>query len=64
VGSGAARSFRSLAETVAGHGARLTLGVWLALGEVLLDGAEQRCWNHRLTNVIVHLLMTVCAATS
>jgi putative transposase len=31
------------------------LGIWSALGEVFPDGAEQRCWNHRLTNVIDHL---------
>jgi len=31
------------------------LGIWSALGEVFPDGAEQRCWNHRLTNVIDQL---------
>jgi mutator family transposase len=31
------------------------LGIWSALGEVFPDGAELRCWNHRLTNVIDHL---------
>jgi putative transposase len=31
------------------------LGFWSALGEVFPDSAEQRCWNHRLINVIDHL---------
>jgi len=46
-----ARGLRPWQATVAdGH-----LGIWSALGEVFPDGAEQRCWNHRLTNVIDHL---------
>src|SRR2546427_2220524 len=46
-----ARGLRPWQATVAdGH-----LGIWSALGEVFRDGAEQRCWNHRLTNVIDHL---------
>lgn len=28
------------------------LGIWSALGELCPEGQEQRCWNHRLTNVI------------
>jgi transposase-like protein len=28
------------------------LGIWSALGELCPDAEEQRCWNHRLTNVI------------
>ena len=28
------------------------LGIWSALGELGPAGEEQRCWNHRLTNVI------------
>jgi len=31
------------------------LGIWSALGEILPEGAQLRCWNHRLTNVIDHL---------
>jgi len=31
------------------------LEIWSALGEVFPDGAQLRCWNHRLTNVIDHL---------
>jgi hypothetical protein len=31
------------------------LGIWSALGEVCPDGAQLRCWNHRLTNLIDHL---------
>jgi transposase-like protein len=31
------------------------LGIWAALRDVLPSRAEQRCWNHRLTNVIDHL---------
>ncbi len=46
-----ARGLRPWQATVAdGH-----LGIWSALGEVFPDRAEQRCWNHRLTNVIDHL---------
>lgn len=28
------------------------LGIWAALGECHPTGAEQRCWNHKLTNVL------------
>lgn len=28
------------------------LGIWAALGELHPDGAEQRCWNHKLFNVL------------
>jgi putative transposase len=28
------------------------LGIWSALGELCPEAQEQRCWNHRLTNVI------------
>lgn len=39
-----ARGLRPWQATVAdGH-----LGIWSALGEVFPDGAEQRCWNHRV----------------
>ncbi len=43
-----ARGLRPWKVTVAdGH-----LGIWSALGELCRMGKEQRCWNHRLTNVI------------
>jgi transposase-like protein len=46
-----ARGLRPWRATVAdGH-----LGIWSALGEVFSDGAELRCWNHRLINVLDHL---------
>jgi transposase-like protein len=28
------------------------LGIWAALGEIHPAGVEQRCWNHKLTNVL------------
>lgn len=28
------------------------LGIWTALGELHPTGAEQRCWNHKLANVL------------
>jgi transposase-like protein len=28
------------------------LGIWAALGEIHSAGEEQRCWNHKLTNVL------------
>lgn len=28
------------------------LGIWSALGEIHPEGAEQRCWNHKITNVL------------
>jgi transposase-like protein len=46
-----ARGLKPWKVTVAdGH-----LGIWSALGELCADGQEQRCWNHRLTNVIDQL---------
>jgi putative transposase len=43
-----ARGLKPWKVTVAdGH-----LGIWSALGELCPAGQEQRCWNHRLTNVI------------
>jgi putative transposase len=31
------------------------LGIWSARGDIFPSSEEQRCWNHRLTNVIDHL---------
>ncbi len=31
------------------------LGIWAALGEIFPESEEQRCWNHRLMNVIDQL---------
>ena len=31
------------------------LGIWSALAEVFPTSEEQRCWNHRLVNVLDHL---------
>ena len=28
------------------------LGIWSALGELHPEGREQRCWNHKLLNVL------------
>ena len=43
-----ARGLKPWKVTVAdGH-----LGIWSALGELCPAGEEQRCWKHRLTNVI------------
>lgn len=28
------------------------LGIWAALGELHPEGEEQRCWNHRITNIL------------
>ena len=28
------------------------LGIWAALGELHPGGAEQRCWNHKIVNVL------------
>ncbi len=43
-----ARGLRLPKLTVAdGH-----LGIWAALGELHPDGAEQRCWNHKIINVL------------
>ncbi len=30
------------------------LGIWVALGELHPEGAEQLCWNHKITNVLDH----------
>ena len=32
------------------------LGIWAALGEVFPEVSEQRCWNHKLVNVVDRLL--------
>jgi transposase-like protein len=46
-----ARGLRPWRATVAdGH-----LGIWGALGEIYPEAEEQRCWNHRLMNVIDQL---------
>ncbi|MBI4490036.1 MAG: transposase [Deltaproteobacteria bacterium] len=46
-----ARGLRPWRATVAdGH-----LGIWAALGEIFPEGEEQRCWNHRLMNVVDQL---------
>jgi transposase-like protein len=45
------RGLRPWKATVAdGH-----LGIWAALGEIFPETEEQRCWNHRLMNVIDQL---------
>jgi len=28
------------------------LGIWPALGELHAQGKEQRCWNHKIRNVL------------
>jgi transposase-like protein len=28
------------------------LGIWAALGELHPGGHEQRCWNHKIVNVL------------
>lgn len=35
------------------------LGIWSALGEIHPTGGEQRCWNHKITNVLNALPNTV-----
>lgn len=35
------------------------LGIWAAFGEIHPAGAEQRCWNHKITNVLNDLPNTV-----
>jgi len=35
------------------------LGIWAAFGELHPTGAEQRCWNHKITNVLNDLPKTV-----
>lgn len=45
-----ARRLRFPALTIAdGH-----LGIWAALGELHSQGDEQRCWNHKVVNVLDH----------
>jgi len=34
------------------------LGIWSALGELHAEGKEQRCWNHKITNVLDKLPQT------
>ncbi len=45
-----ARGLRLPAVTIA-DGA---LGIWAALGELHPQGEEQRCWNHKILNVLDH----------
>jgi transposase-like protein len=40
------------------------LGIWAALAEVFPEVAEQRCWNHKLVNVLDTLPKTKQAAAS
>jgi len=35
------------------------LGIWAAVGELHPAGAEQRCWNHKITNVLNDLPKTM-----
>ena len=35
------------------------LGIWAAFGEIHPTGSEQRCWNHKITNVLNDLPNTV-----
>ncbi len=35
------------------------LGIWAAFGEMHPTGAEQRCWNHKIANVLNDLPKTV-----
>jgi putative transposase len=30
-------------------------GVWVALAEIFPEAAEQRCWNHKIMNVLGRL---------
>jgi putative transposase len=49
-----ARGLRFPRVTVAdGH-----LGIWAALGEIHPEGDEQRCWNHKIVNVLDALAKT------
>lgn len=64
VGEGAPLSASSIkqlkgkwqAEYADGH-----LGIWSALSEIHPEGDEQRCWNHKITNVLDALLKRVRA---
>jgi transposase-like protein len=50
-----ARGLRAWRATVAdGH-----LGIWAAVAQIYPESAEQRCWNHRLMNVIDQLPRSV-----
>jgi transposase-like protein len=40
------------------------LGLWSALGEIHPTGEEQRCWNHKITNVLDDLPKKVQAKAS
>jgi len=37
------------------------LGIWAALGQLWPEGAEQRCWNHKILNVLDQLPQKVQA---
>ena len=37
-------------------------GLWAAVAEVWPEAAEQRCWNHKIVNVLTQLPKTVQAA--
>lgn len=34
------------------HRGRMGTGIWAACGEIHPTGQEQRCWNHKITNVL------------
>lgn len=40
------------------------LGIWAALGEIHPTGEEQRCWNHKITNVLNDLPTKAQAAAA
>jgi transposase-like protein len=55
-----ARGLKLGALTIAdGH-----LGIWAALGELHPEGKEQRCWNHKITNVLESLPKRIRAEAS
>jgi transposase-like protein len=55
-----ARGLKLATLTVAdGH-----LGIWSALGELHPEGKEQRCWNHKITNVLDTLPKRIRAEAS
>jgi putative transposase len=37
------------------------LGIWSALGELHTEGKEQRCWNHKIRNVLECFPKRLCA---
>lgn len=53
-------SWQGLLRNLRGRGLRLGrltiadghLGIWSALGEIHPEGEEQRCWNHKIRNVL------------